>query len=324
MTPVGVLVRRFRILVRNLTRRRAADADLTADVHAYVQLLADEKIDAGMAPEAALRAAHAEVGGIEPVKEAVRDVQAGSLVAQWWQDTRYAIRLARRDIGFTAVAVLTLALGIGANTAIFSVVNAVLIEPLPYPEADRLVVVWERNTAVGKERDPVAPLNFQDWRARNTTFDELGAYQVESTALSGIEPPEQIVTLAMSASVFRVLGVDARLGRTFTEQEERQRARVVVLNDDFWRRRFAADAGVIGRTITLDGEAFTVVGVMPPEFAFPDGNPADVYAPLVSGPGRSLDSRVVATLSVIGRLADNATIEAAATDLGAIAPGDCG
>jgi putative ABC transport system permease protein len=323
MTPLAALVRRFRLLVRNLTRRHATDTELSANVNAYVQLLADEKIAAGMAPDAALRAARAEVG-VESVKDAVRDVRAGSLVAQWWQDTRYALRLARRDIGFTAVAVLTLALGIGANTAIFSVVHAVLIEPLPYPEADRLVVVWERNAAVGKDRDPVAPLNFQDWRARNTTFDELGAYRVESAALSGIEPPEQIVALAMSSSVFAVLDVDARWGRTFTDEEERQRARVVVLNDDFWRRRFGADAGVIGRAITLEGEAFTVVGVMPPEFEFPDGSPADVYAPLVFEPGqrggrRSQQSRVIATLSVIGRLAGNATIEAAAADLGAIA-----
>ena len=322
MTPLAALVRRLRVLVRNLARRHAADAELTADVNAYAQLLADEKIAAGMAPDAALRAARAEVGGIESVKEAVRDVRAGSLVAQWWQDTRYAIRLARRDAGFSSVAVLTLALGIGANTAIFSAVNAVLIEPLPYPEADRLVVVWERNTAAGKDRDPVAPLNFQDWRARNTTFDGLGAYRVESAALSGVEPPEQIVMLAMSSSVFRVLDVDARRGRTFTEEEERQRARVVVLNDEFWRRRFGADAGVIGRAMTLDGESFTVVGVMPPDFAFPDGNPADVYAPLVfegETNRRSQQSRVIATLSVIGRLAGNATIEAAAADLGAIA-----
>ena len=184
--------------------------------------------------------------------------------------------------------------------------------------------MWERNTAVGKDRDPVAPLNFQDWRARNTTFDELGAYRVESAALSGVEPPEQIVMLAMSSSVFRVLDVDPSLGRTFTEEEERQRARMVVLNDAFWRRRFGADASVIGRAITLDREPFTVVGVMPPEFAFPDGNPADVYAPFIfepggTGGGRPQQSRAFATLSVIGRLADHATIEAAAANLGAIA-----
>jgi putative ABC transport system permease protein len=162
----------FGALARNLLRGRRRDDDLRANIDGYVDLLTDEKIAAGQSPEAARRAALIEIGSVDAVKESARSVRAGALLADVAQDTRYALRMMRRDLGFTAVAVVTLALGIGANTAIFSVVNAVLLKPLPYADADKIVVVWERNTAIGKERDPVAPLNYLDWRSENTVLEE--------------------------------------------------------------------------------------------------------------------------------------------------------
>ena len=206
-----------------------------------------------MTPDLARRAALLELGGVEAVKEEARAARAGAVLAELWQDAGYAIRIARRDPGFTAVAVLTLALGIGANTAIFSVVNAVLLKPLPYRDPGRLVFVWERNPSIGKDRDPVAPPNFQDWQAQNTVFEELGAYRLGGFALSGVDDPESVVALTATSSLFRVLGVDAAVGRTFTDEEERRRDRVVVLGHRFWQRRFGGDTAVVGRSITLSG-----------------------------------------------------------------------
>jgi putative ABC transport system permease protein len=242
------------------------------------------------------------------------------LVDELAADLRNGVRQIARNPGFTAVAVLTLALGIGANTAIFSVVNTVLLKPLSYRNPDRLVVVWERNPSVGKDRDPVAPPNFNDWKAQNTVFDELAAYRYDGFALSGVDDPEQIDALTASSGLFRVLGVEAAWGRTFTEEEERRRDRVVLLRHEFWQRRFGGDRTVVGRSISLNGASYMVVGVMPPGFGFPDGNPVDAYAPLAFTPGE-LTGRRSHTLTVIGRLKEGATREDASADLGAIARG---
>jgi putative ABC transport system permease protein len=310
----------LRAFVRNTLHGGAGDRDLRAHVNSYVDLLADEKIAAGMPPDAARRAALVEFGGLDAVKEETRAVRAGALVAQLWQDTRYAMRTIRRDPGFSLVAILTLALGIGANTAIFSVVNAVLLEPLSYGDPDRLVIVWERNPAIGKERDPVAPLNFQDWRAQNTVFEELGAFRFRGFTLTHVDEPERLDAVSMTTGAFRALDVPPLLGRVFTEEEERRRDRVVVLTHQLWQRRFAGDRTVVGRSISLDGDSFTVLGVMPPSFKFPDGNPTDVYAPLLFRPDE-LRGRRAHTLTVIGKLKPAVTIESALVDLRGVARG---
>jgi putative ABC transport system permease protein len=224
----------------------------------------------------------------------------------------------RRDWTFSAVAIVTLALGIGANTAIFSIVNGVLLKPLPYAHADRLVLAWERNLAIGKERDPVAPLNYQDWRSQNTVFVELGAYRFREFALNDVGDPEQLRALSLSSSVFPVLGVSPAAGRVFTEEEERRRDRVVVLAHALWQRRFGGSPSVIGRSLSLNGAAFTIVGVMPATFAFPDGNTVDLYSPLVFS-ADELNGRRSHTLTVIGRLKPGVTVETATADLRTIA-----
>ncbi len=318
MTPRGSIVRWMGEFARNLLRGGARDADLRDNVGAYVDLLTDEKIAAGMAPDAARRAALLELGGVPVVTEQARDVRAGTLVTQLWQDLLYARRMIRRNPGFTMTAALTIALGIGANTAIFSVVNAVLLKPLPYHDPDRLVIVWERNTPIGKERDPVAAPNFIDWREQNSTFEDLGAFRFRGFTLTGVEDPEQLRALSMSSGVFRVLGVDAEMGRVFSEEEEKRRDPVVVLGHQLWQRRFGGDRSVVGRSVALNGAAFTVVGVMPQSFRFPDDSPVDLYAPIVFAPD-DLNGRRLHTLTVIGRLGAGATLDRAATDLGVIA-----
>ena len=222
MTPRGSAVSWLASLVRNLFRGGRRDAELRSDIDTYVDMLVDENIAAGLAPEAARRSTLMEIGSVDHIKDNARSVRAGALLAELGSDARYALRMMRRDWTFSAVAIVTLALGIGANTAIFSIVNGVLLKPLLYAQADRLVLVWERNLAIGKERDPVAPLNYQDWRSQNTVFDELGAYRFRAFALDDAGDPEQLQALSLSSSVFGVLGVSPGAGRVFTEEEERR------------------------------------------------------------------------------------------------------
>jgi predicted permease len=255
---------------------------------------------------------------------------AGALVDAAWlrrqctsdaelvQDMRYGARLLRRHVGFSLSAISILALGIGATTAIFTVVNAVLLEPLPYRDPDRLALMWERNTTIGKERDSVAPLNYLDWKAQNVTFEGLAAFRFGRFVLTGIGEAEEIVNVAVRGDLFRVLGVNASLGRTFTESEERRDERVVVLTHEFWQRHFGGDRTIVGRTLTLTGRSYTIVGVMPPAFRFPEGTVVDVYSPLIFTRD-DLQGRRAHSLTVIGRLKDGVTLQAATLNLAAIA-----
>ena len=273
-----------------------------------------------MTPAEARRQALVRFGGLERVKEDTRDEFRPAFFEDFVRDLRYGARALLRAPGFTAVATLTLALGIGANTAIFSVVNAVLLKPLSYHEPDRLVFVWEKNVAIGKDRDVVAPPNYLDWKAQNAVFDALGAYRFGGFALTGSGEPESVTAIFASTSLFRVLGVDALVGRTYTEEEEQKRDRVVVLRHEFWQRRFGGDRSIVGKSITLAGTPTTVVGVMPPDFRFPEGNPGDMYSPLIFA-ASELSVRRVHSLTVIGRLKDGVTIEAASANMTALAQG---
>lgn len=179
------------------------------------------------------------------------------------QDLSYGLRMLIKHRGVTAIAVLTLALGIGANTAIFSVVNAVLLNPLPYKDPDRLVSLWENVPVQGRWR--AAPANFFDWKKQNTVFEGVAAFGSSSMTLTGNGEPEQLLGARVSEGYFGVVGVDPLLGRAFvSEEHERGRANVVILGHAFWQRRYGGDRNIVNRTITLDGASYTVVGVMPP------------------------------------------------------------
>ena len=203
-----------------------------------------------------------------------------------WQDVRYGFRMLLKSRSFTLVALVALALGIGANTAIFSVVNAVLLRPLPYRDPARLVTVLHDGWK------PVAPANFLDWREQTRVFDSMAAAQVWGPSLTGRDEPEQLKALQLSANMFDVLGVGASLGRTFAEGEDQPgRDHVVVLSDGIWRRRFGGDRKIVGQQIMLDGEAYTVAGVMPPDFQFAPfwATKAELWSPLsLAAPGARL------------------------------------
>ena len=218
------------------------------------------------------------------------------------QDIRYAARTLLKSPGFTVSAVLTLALGIGANAAIFSVVEGVLLRSLPYRAPDRLVMLWENHPQEGAPRSPFAPANYTDLRAQTESFESLGAiYPYSTVNLTGVGEPEQLRLLRVSADLFPTLGVAARLGRTLLPADDRPGGpNVVVVSDGFWRSRLGADSGAVGRSVTLGGEPYTVVGVMPPGFALPTWS-GDLIAPLGLDE-RTSQLRAVRFLSLVGRL----------------------
>jgi putative ABC transport system permease protein len=194
-----------------------------------------------------------------------------NMIADLWQDIRYGARALLKTPSFSLIALLTLSMGIGANTAIFSVVNAVLLRPLPFKEPERLVMVWNRGAAAaGGDRTPLAVADLLDWQSQSKSFAEIGAFQRNTVNYTGGESPERLQTAAVTANFFPMLGVQPALGRTFLPEEDRSGAqRVVLLSDSFWRKRFAADPQVMGRTLTLNGAVFTIVGVAPPAVDFP-------------------------------------------------------
>jgi len=226
------------------------------------------------------------------------------------RDIRYSIRVLLKNPAFTVTALLTLALGIGVNTAIFSVVDSVLLRPLPMNDADRVVSVWEHNLRAGVDRNEMAPANYFDLRNQNQVFEGVGAFGDLSMNLTGAGEPEQLDARIVTANVFSLLGVKPALGRTFSPEEDQPGLhRVVVLSDGLWRRRFNSDPGIVGRNITLNAESFTVVGVMPPDFFFPVRE-GELWTPWAMQPEEA-SGRGDHYVRTIARLKPGVTIEQA-------------
>ncbi|HEY7611778.1 MAG TPA: ABC transporter permease [Gemmatimonadales bacterium] len=232
---------------------------------------------------------------------------------------RLAVRRLLRSPTFTAAAVVTLALGIGANTALFSLADAALLRPLPYPTADRLVMLWETQLGAGKARERVSAANFLDWRRESRALDGMAAWTDWGFALTGQGEPEELSSVRVSANLFHLLGATPALGRGFLPEEETAgRDRVVVLSHGFWVDRFGGDSGILGRALTLDGQPYQIVGVMPERFRFPDLGFVALWSPLAFD-GSELTSRAERRFEVIGRLAPGGTASAALAELQLIA-----
>ena len=235
-------------------------------------------------------------------------------------DLRYALRSLIKQPGFAAVVVITLALGIGASTAIFSVVNAVLLRPLPFPHAERLQVVWGNYRSLNIERLRAKAAEYEDYTKQTEVFDAVAAYANHSFNVTTGPEPERIRGAYVSANLFPMLEAQPSAGRVFTSNEQR----VVVLSDGYWKRRFAGDRGVINQTITLDNESYTVIGVMPPGFQFPhpsfsSGEPADVWAPLSYGQDEVTKRSGPYFLNVLARLKPDVTLEQSRAHMNALA-----
>jgi hypothetical protein len=239
---------RMKSLLRNLLHKQREERELDKEVRAHELLLADENIRAGMNPEEARRQARLELGGVEQVKEQVRKIRAGHLLEMLGCDVHYAARMMRRSPVFTTTAVLTLALGIGANTAVFSVVNAVLLRPLPYPDSDRLVQIWSTNPKANRWGMWTAYPRFEDWRRENTVFEEMATARTWVISIKGGDHPESLFGVITSSQIFQLLRVQPMLGRGFLPEEDQPgHDHVIILSYGLWQRRFGSDRAVIGR-----------------------------------------------------------------------------
>ncbi len=231
----------------------------------------------------------------------------------FWQDVRYGLRVLSKSSGFAAIAILTLALGIGANTALFSVVNGVLLNPLPFPNPDALLAVYAKTSSFGQSS--ISYPNFLDWHKDNTSFSSLGAFRSESYNLTGIGEPERLNCQMVSAEFLPALGVPLPLGRNFRPEEDQAGAApVALLGDGLWKRKFASSPDVLGKSLTLNGKAYTIIGVAPSRL--PVFSPTDVYVPIGQWTDPTfLDRRISMGMNSIGRLKPRVTFEQARADM---------
>jgi putative ABC transport system permease protein len=290
-------------------RRRHWDEERARELEAYLQIETDENIARGMSPEEARYAAHRKLGNTTLIREEIYHMNSLGWLETLWQDLRYGLRQLKRNPGFTAVAVITLALGIGANTAIFTVIDGVLLKPLPYTDPGRVVWVTEfmpRTTEFRPHsgQEIVFTPEYAAWGKVERIFDQFGVFQItRGINLTGGATPERIMAGHVSSGFFGVLGVQPVLGRTFLAEEGRPgHDHVAVLSHSLWQGYFNADANVLGRSIMLDGVSYTVIGVMPRQFFQPASLKEGVWLPFAVPPEAERPARSMGIVSVIGRL----------------------
>jgi putative ABC transport system permease protein len=304
--------------LREIFRRPRLEREFDEELRFHLDMETELNVRRGMLPAAARTAALRAFGGVERAKEAHRDLRGVRLLDELRRDVAYAVRGARRSPGFTAVVVLTLMLGIGATTAIFTVVRNVLLRELPFADPEHLVRVWPANPARDETRGALSVPEFEDWRRQTPGFERMAAYSTLPTglALADDGEPIRLRTAYVSEDFFATLGVGARVGRTIVPAEhQRGRDRVIVLSHALWRSRYGADPGIVGRRLRLNDELFTVVGVLPPAVRFPAGD-TEAWVPLTVVPESGIPRvRGVRWLQAIGRLRSNVTIERARSEL---------
>lgn len=252
--------------IRNRFRRDRVDRDLDAEINAHVQLLTDENVANGLGAEAARRQALLATGGVEQVKEEVRSARTGLWLEQLWQDIRYGIRMLRKSPGFSTLAIVTLALGIGANTAMFSVIDGVVLQPPPFPDSSRVMFVWQKMPNGGNNIFSIP--DYLEWKRQNSPVSRMAALAAQSHTLGTGEQVERIMGWNASWEMFSAFGVAPIIGRPFTAAEDVPGGpKVVLLGETLWKTHFEADPKILGRSISLDGEPYTVIGVMPSNFS---------------------------------------------------------
>lgn len=314
-----------------LWHKRHLERDLDDEMLFHIERETEANIRKGMSAEEARAAALRRFGGVDQMKERCRDLRGTRIIETFFQDLRYGARTMLKKPVYAAVAVLTLALGIGANSAIFTVVNAVLLRPLPYHEPDRIVQLWETNPVRGWTQATVAPANYLDWQRENSVFESMAAYsgddgkgsRLSNFYYKGAGEPERFKGLGTTGDLFTVLGVSAALGRTFRPEETWQGNNlVVVLSHGLWQRSFGSDAAIIGKTILLNGRERTVIGVMPTGFYYPSKE-VELWVPFGWNEAdmRQTQMRRAHFLRAIARLKAGVSIEQARAEMARIAAG---
>jgi predicted permease len=271
---------RFQSSVRNVAGHASVERELDEELGAYVDLLISEYLKEGLTPDEARRRALIKVGGIEHAKDQVRDERPGMMIENAGRDLRHGLRLLRRSPGFASIAVVTIALGIGATSAIFSVINGVALKPLPYPSSDRLLYITSQFTGLGFNKFWVSPPEYLELRERTKSYTDIAAYSTTAVNVSEGTRPERVNAIFVTANMFDVLGVRPRIGRAFTpEQDVPNVEPVVVLSDNLWKRAFGGESSIIGKQVEIQGRKRTVVGIAPPGFDLHDTR-ADVWLPM--------------------------------------------
>jgi predicted permease len=293
------------------------DRDIDKELRLHVDLLAEEYGRAGMSPEDARRAALRRFGNVLHLRERGHDVRGVRMVEAVLRDAKYGVRGLLRTPVFTATIVLTLALGIGANTAIFSLVEGFLLRPFPYPDADRLVELYE--SIPGYARASVSPANWLDWQRESHSFESLAAWNLTQATLTGASEPVRIPGQKVSAELFRVMRVEPLVGRPFTNEDDQPGAApVAIVSHRLWRQKFGADQAIVGKTLELDGIPHRIVGVMPPEFHLVMRD-IDYWVPFALDRDQALQRTAGRFIQVVGRMKSSVTLAAAAAEMEVVA-----
>jgi len=316
------MFRMIRRAVRAILRQRKIESDLDEELQFHLDMQAKEYERRGMSAQEARSATLRTFGGVHQIKEQVRDLRGVGLIEVFRQDLRFGLRTLRKSPGFTLVAILALGLGIGANTAIFSVINGVMLRPLPYERGDRIVQIRQQRPLANQNNVPFSVQEVEDYRTQNHTLSGVVEYHAMWFILLGREEPERVQTGVVSHNFFHVLGIKPLLGRTFRPEDEQHEAdAVLVLSYGYWQRAFGGNPNVVGQAFQMNDRPHTVIGVLPQIPQYPDEN--DVYMPTSACPFRSEDkfiaNRTARMMQVFGRISDGETVQSVQQDLDTIA-----
>jgi len=314
MKQVRVLLARL----AGLFRRDRLDQNMQQEFESHLLLHIDDNIRAGMAPEEARREALLKFGGMEATREAMRGASRALLVETAWQDLRYAGRGLRLNPGFAAAAVLSLALGIGAGVSIYTVADSLLLRPLPYPDASRLVMIWEKNLRLGNPHNTVSPGNYFDWKKQSTSFEGIGGFTDFHLVFGDGRRAEEMDAQVVSGEVLPLLRAQPVRGRLFTREEDAADAHVALISYRVWQNWFGGDDGAIGRQVQINSRPFTVIGVLPPDFYF-HSRSIDVWVTLGLNPGPDLRKNQGRWMWTVARVKPDVSLKQAQAEMSGIA-----